>query len=55
MENSSNRQILTACSRHGTVSSKDALANLHHVGADPDPTFHFDADPDPAFNFDADP
>jgi hypothetical protein len=38
-----------------TVSSKNALTNLHHDGADPDPTFHFDAlaDPDPAFNFDA--
>ncbi len=30
-----------------TVSSNDALADPPHVGADPDPTFHFDAGPDP--------
>jgi hypothetical protein len=25
--------------------------DLHHLDADPDPTFHFDADPDPDLNF----
>jgi hypothetical protein len=38
-----------------TVSSKDALADPPHVGADPDPTFHFDAGPDPTVYFDANP
>ncbi len=38
-----------------TVSSKDALADTPHVGADPDPAFHFDAGPDQTVHFDEDP
>ncbi len=32
-----------------------SVADLRHVDADPDPSFHFEADPDPTVNIVADP
>ncbi len=37
------------------VSTMSQCTDLHHVDADPDPTFHFDVDPDPSFHCNEDP
>ncbi len=37
------------------ICSSVSVTDLHHIDADPGPSFHFDADPDPTFHSVADP